>query len=86
MSILATSAAKDGAEIVIASLAPTGALLGVHVHLPTLATMFDPNDAAALAIVVAEEIAEPGGTGVPLDVDWGEGLVPHPETISWRLL
>lgn len=86
VSILATSEAKDGAEIVIASFAPAGALLGVHVHLSTLATLFDPNDAASLAIVVADEIAEPGGTAMPLDVDWGEGLIEHPETINWRLL
>ena len=86
VSILATGEAEDGAEIVIAKLEPTGTLLGVHVHLSEFASQFDPNDAVALANVVADEIAEPAGTAEHLDVPWAVGLVERPEQVGWRLL
>lgn len=86
VEIVATGIASDGAAIVVFRDQAHGPLWGLHVDLTEFSALFDPRDATSLAQVISDEIAEPGGAGEKLDVEWAQGLVDHPESVRWRLI
>jgi hypothetical protein len=85
--IVATGVSADGAAVVLFREREGSPLLGIHVHVEEFATLFSPwlTSAQLGDIVAADEIADPGGPGVMLDVSWAHGLVADPDSVRWRI-
>jgi hypothetical protein len=86
VTIINTGIAADGVPVIIYTEYAGGPLVGMHVDLEKFAPLFGPGVTSAQLgeIVASNEIADPGGPGTHLDVDWADGLVPNPSEIGWR--
>ena len=82
--LLATRSDGDVA-IVVYRENPHRPVLGERFDLVEWASLFDPElTPEALAdIAIAEQLLDPTGGGVTLDVDWADGLVGSPREVEW---
>jgi len=82
--LLATRADGDVATVVYREN-PHRPVLGERFDLVEWGSLFDPDlTPEGLAdIAIAEQLLDPTGRGVTLDVDWADGLVDNPREVEW---
>jgi hypothetical protein len=82
--LLATRADGDIATVLYREN-PHRPVLGERFDLIEWASLFDPDlTPEGLAdIAIDEQLLDPTGRGIRLDVDWADGLVDNPREVEW---
>ena len=83
-TLLATQANGDVATVLYREN-PHRPVLGERFDLVEWAALFDPDlTPEGLAdIAISEQLLDPTGRGLRLDVDWADGLIDNPREVEW---